>query len=345
MSLPDSILAAELRAARPGASPELRARVLELAAREPEPAHRRLPELRLRRTALLLAPAALVAGLSAAVAGGIFGASSSPTTRAAPAPQVLRAIGGADRAAPVENKAFTPSAAAHGAAVAPSRTRAQQYEAELRLRVRDLSRMTKRALQLTRGFGGYVRSVDYGSGTEAGTAALVVRIPVGSVQAAIVRFSALGAIVEQHVSIRDVQPGIDARFRQLQALRKGIATLQQRLADPKLAAAERRLLQARLAEARARLVALQREQAQVQKRASFATVSLSLTSRRAAAAPARPGRVERALDHAGSILLHEFVVLVYVAVVGVPLLALALLLAGGERMRRRRATERLLASR
>src|SRR5438093_9855035 len=202
-----------------------------------------------------------------------------------------------------------------------------------------------RSLRLTRCIGGYVRSVDYGSGTEAGTAALVVWIPVGSVQAAIVRFSALGAIVEQHVSIRDVQPGIDARFRQLQALRKGIATLQQRLADPKLAAAERRLLEARLAQARARLVALQHVQAQAGGRSSFATVSLSLTSRKAAAAHARPGRVERALDHAGSILLRELVVLVYVAVIGVPLPAPALLFVGGQRVRPRRATGRPLARR
>jgi hypothetical protein len=34
--------------------------------------------------------------------------------------------------------------------------------------VKDLSNATKRALQLTRDFHGYVRSVDYGSGTERG---------------------------------------------------------------------------------------------------------------------------------------------------------------------------------
>src|ERR1051325_7660000 len=98
----------------------------------------------------------------------------------------------------------------------------QDYEAEMRLRVRDLSATTKRALALTRGFGGYVRSVDYGSGRAAGTADLLVRIPIGSVQAAIVRFSALGTILDQHVAIQDVQQSFDLRFRQLQALRARI---------------------------------------------------------------------------------------------------------------------------
>ena len=87
-------------------------------------------------------------------------------------------------------------------------------------------------------------------------------------------------------------------------------------------------------------------QAQAQKRVSFATVSLALTSHKAAVAPPpKPGRLQRALDHAGSILLRELVVLVYVAVVGVPLLLVVALLVSGERFRRRRATDRLLATR
>jgi len=72
---------------------------------------------------------------------------------------------------------------------------------------------------------------------------------------------------------------------------------------------------------------------------------LSLTSRKATPAPTHPGRVGRALHHARVILVRELIVLLYVAIVGVPILALVLLLAGGERFRRRRATERLLASR
>src|SRR5258708_17189681 len=129
MSLPDSILAAELRAARPGASPELRTRVLTLAAREPEPARRRLNR---RRAAFVLAPAAVVATLAVAVAGGILGSSSSPSKQVAEGQTVLRA-------------AVNPHAqdkAASSGSVAPSATRPQDYEAEMRLRVRGLSAAT-----------------------------------------------------------------------------------------------------------------------------------------------------------------------------------------------------------
>jgi hypothetical protein len=339
MSQPDSILARELRNARLAAPPHLRARVLELAAREPEPRPRRRPALRLRRVALAVGAAAAVAAIAAAVGGGLFGAASSPSRRAEPAGALREAAGAAVGQAPLQ------SSARGSAPLAPARTRAQDYEATLRLRVPNLSRATKRVLQLTRGYGGYVRSVDYGSGASAGSADLVLRVPVGSVQAAIVRFSELGTILEQHVSIRDVQPALDVRFRRLQALRVQIAGLQRRLAGANLDDAQRKLLEAQVARARAQLVALERVQAQAEKRAGFATVSLALTARKALVAPPHRGRVGRALDHAVSILMRELVILVYVAVVAVPLLALVLLLAGGERMRRRRANERLLASR
>ena len=64
----------------------------------------------------------------------------------------------------------------------------------------------------TRALGGYVRTVDYGEGRGEGTARLVVRVPIGRVQTAILRFSELGTILDQHVSVRDVQPGLDRRF-------------------------------------------------------------------------------------------------------------------------------------
>jgi uncharacterized protein DUF4349 len=338
MSQPDSILAAELRAARLSASPELRARVLELAARPSEPRGPRLPRLRLRRALLVLAPAAVAVVLVVAVAGGLLD-SSSPRGQAQQAQPLRAADAGALHA-----KAAA-SVAQGAAGIAPTRSRAQDYEAEMRLRVRDLSATTKRVLALTRSFGGYVRSVDYGSGAQSGAAELVVRIPIGSVQAAILRYSDLGTILDQHVAIRDVQPGIDARFRRLQALRAQIAKLQRRLAAAGLTSDERKALEAALARTRAQLVAVRRAQQQAERRTSFASVSLSLTSRKPVPAVSHPGRVDRALHHARTILVKELIVLLYVAVVGVPILALALLLAGGERFRRRRSTERLLASR
>ena len=120
--------------------------------------------------------------------------------------------------------------------------RAQLYDAELTLKIKDLSTATKQALRLTRDFHGYVRSVDYGSGTERGSAYLVLRVPVGSVQEAIVKFSALGRILDQHVSIQDVQPTVDKRFRQMQAQRDQITKLQAKLQDQSLTTAQRAAL-------------------------------------------------------------------------------------------------------
>ena len=63
--------------------------------------------------------------------------------------------------------------AAGGTGLPTTPGRAQLYESELTLKVKSLSAATKRALRLTRSFNGYVRSVEYGSGTERGSAYLV----------------------------------------------------------------------------------------------------------------------------------------------------------------------------
>ncbi len=344
MSRPDVIderfeaIVRELKAGALAAPPRLRERVLEIAGRPPEPPQPfRLspPRLGLRRAALVLVPACLVLALAAAVAVGLVTSGSERERSAAP-PATARELGrAADSAAPALGAKASGLPATIG--------RAQLYEAELTLRVRELSTATKRALQLARGFGGYVRTVDYGSGEEGGRASLVLRIPVGRVQEAIVRFSALGEILGQHVSIRDLQPQLDRRFRQMQGLRREIAKLQARLLDPGLTAAERATIEADLVAARQRLVAFQREQAAQRRLASFATVSLVLQAD--GAKPVRPetrNRIERALDNSGSILLDEAKVLVYAAVVGAPFLAVLALGIAGFRARRRRAERRLL---
>ncbi len=349
MSQPE--LVDQIRAARIAAPPELRRRVLAIAAESPAEPPRR--GRRWRRAALMLAPAVVAAALAGALAVGL--ATSGKGGR--PAAQRLTATpgsaaGGAagqvlpDRA-PVDSAAAPKAGAggSAGAALPATPGRAQLYEAELTLRIGDLSAATKRALRLTTSLHGYVRSVEYGSGADRGTARLVLRIPVGSVQAAIVRFSALGRILDQHVSIRDVQPQLDRRFRQMQAERDTIAKLQARLESPDLSAADRAALENKLVAARRRLVVLRRAQAAEQRRVSYATVALDLHTAAAAVAPAHErGRIGRALHRSGQILGDEAKVLVYALVAGAPLLLLGAVWAGGIRVRRRRAEERLLAS-
>jgi hypothetical protein len=331
MSQPE--LLDQIRSARIPASAELRARVLALAsAVPPAPPRRRFAA---RRTALVLVPAAVAVAVAGALVAGLEGSGRKPTVDAAPAPQPL-----------ARGEATTRERAVGGGAagsIPATPGRAQRYESELTVKVASLSAATNRALRLTRSYRGYVRSVDYGSGTDRGSAYLVVRVPVGRVQEAIVRFSALGEIVDQHTSIQDVQPAVDRRFRQMQATRDVIAKLQARLESPALTADERRSVEDRLVAQRRRLLVLQRRQAALLRQTRFATVSLSLRSDGdSAATSSPPGRIERALDRSGSILLDELKIAVYVLLVSAPLLVVLALSLAGSRMWRRRAEARLL---
>jgi len=337
----------EIRSARIPASPELRARVRALeAAVPPAPPRRELPW---RRLSLVLVPACVVVGAAAALTVGL--ATSGKKGSAV-------AEGGAFTAArPTETlapafQAQSDSARAHksagksGAGLPTTPGRAQIYEAQLTLKVNDLSTTTKRALRLTGSFGGYVRSVEYGSGTERGTAYLVLRVPIGSVQEAIVRFSGLGTILDQHVSIQDVQQQLDKRFRQMQSLRDTIAKLQAQLENPNLSSTDRAKLVAELVAARRQLDVLKVAQTRQQRQVSYATVSVDLrTKAKAAVVPHEAGRIGRALHRSGSILLDELKVVLYVLIVGAPLLALAALGMGAARISRRRVEARLLSGR
>jgi hypothetical protein len=336
----------EIRSTRIVASPELRARVRELAAASPpaQPPRRELPW---RRWSLVLVPACLAVALAGALAVGLAtsgksGHKDAARGRIAPTTGVPSSQAARD-AATLE---AAPSAKAVGGAGLPATPgRAQLYESELTLKVKSLSGATKRALRLTRSFNGYVRSVEYGSGTARGSAYLVLRVPIGSVQEALVRFSALGEILDQHVSIQDVQPQLDKRFRAMQTLRDRIVKLQARLQSPTLSADERKALESELVSVRRQLVVLRREQTRLQRQTSFATVSIDLRSTdKAVAVPHDPGRIGRALDRSGSILLDEAKVAVYVLIVGAPLFALLALGIGSLRVRRRRTETRLLST-
>jgi uncharacterized protein DUF4349 len=344
MSQPEhEAIVAEIRASRIPATPELRARVLAIAAVAPtgaaDPPRRELPW---RRLALVAVPACLAVALAISLAVGLSGskqrsqaqsaAGSGGVTRGALAPKALES-------------GAAPSAAPAGAALPATRGRSQLYEAELSLKVEDLSATTKRALRLTRDFHGFVRSIDYGSGGRSGAATMIVRIPVGSVQEAIVRFSALGEIVDQHVSIKDVQPKVDAQFRRMQAQRDLIAKIQAKLESPSLSKADRAALEERLVAARRALVLMQRTQAALGRQTSYATVSLDLaTGKKQSVVPSNPGRIGRALHRSGQILADEAKVLVYVLIVGAPFIVLGAFAYGGMRVRRRRSEERLLST-
>ena len=349
----------------PGAPVELRERIRrleEMPLPEPRPRMRRLALVGATVALVGVAGVAAVYGLvssgggtgqqkaagtvSAGAAGGGGAARRSLTTL----PTATVATG--DFAAP---KASPPVVEEHGAAVAPiaklppTQGRLQQYSATMRLRVKGvtgLSRTTNRAMQITRSLGGFVASVDYGTPTRKnGESYLTVRIPNARVQQAIVRFSSLGVILSQQISIRDLQDQANHQAVQIIRLQKAIDRLAAKLRGP-LSAEERVRTQSQLDAARAALRARTEQHTATVRQGRLATFRLEFTTRKQAVAPPPPshqGRIGRAASHAFDLLAKIVAGTIYAAIVLLPLLVVALLAFVASRVIRRRGNERLLA--
>jgi Domain of unknown function (DUF4349) len=355
----------ELRATAPSAPESVRARVRELAA-SPAP----VPPLRrrfgARRAALVLVPVCvlgLVAGALVAARGG--GGGSRPV--AAGAERGLRLEDSTKRAARTVpwSSQTTPQALSgiqHGAAVGggaasgktfapatlpPAQGRLQHYDVSLSLRVRDqdaLSKATNEAMQLARSLGGFVAGVEYSSAENTrGDALLTLRVPIGKIDQAIARFSKLGKIRAQHVSIQDLQATVNAQNQAILETRKAIASLQEKLAGS-LPAARRVELQHQLAAQEGRLKALLGGRGQTVREGRLATVSLAFTTAKKHAVGAhRPGRIGRAAHDAWTLLARVGAGAVYLAILLGPLVVIGFALFFIGRALRRRGESRLLA--
>ena len=97
----------------------------------------------------------------------------------------------------------------------------------------------------------------------------------------------------------------------------------------------------RLAAENARLDYLTKERAATVRRAELARVKLELTTKPKQAAAAA-GRFDRTLSDAGSVLLREAEILLYVLIVAGPLLLLGLGAVALGRIQRRRLEDRVL---
>jgi len=341
--------------ALPGAPAELRGRVLELAAVADTP---RPPRRGLRLVVVVaLVVAALVAAISLTSGG-----SGSKKTSASGGGSVEARPSRASGAAPTRERAKTFTRETHSAQLAPvlhgaankpavglplSPGRLTEVHASLRLRVRNvdgLSKATAHAMRITRSLGGFVQSVDYGTPSGGnGDAYLTVRIPVGNVQKAVTRFTALGSILSQHLSIRDLQNQANAEELRILQLRQLAAQLRAKLAGS-LTPEERVAVQARLDAVRGLLRAKTGQHSGTLREGRLSTFELELTTRKgAAAAPTHPGRIGRAVRHAYSALSKTIAGLLYVLIVLSPLLVLAAAVLWGARYRRRRVEQRLLA--
>jgi hypothetical protein len=319
----------DLRALQLDAPSSLRERVRALG--EPQP-RRTLPPIPWRRSLLVLAPACLLALLSAAVVHGVLN-SDAPTRQTFPAVE----------------RAPLQAGAAGDLLVPPTPGRHQDYEASMTLRVQDLDALTvqtNEAMRVVRTFGGYVASVQQStSAGRPGEADLVLRIPVGHVEAAMVRLSELGTVLARQVSIVDLEQALRQQRAHILRLKLFIARATDQLKSD-LPADVRLRLQLQLQQAREELARATRANKSTLDEAAFSHVSLSLTTQQ----PVTPahksgtGRFGRAAGEAGSFLAAAGAVALFLLIVLSPLIVLVAACVLGLRAYRRREERRLLAA-
>jgi Domain of unknown function (DUF4349) len=295
----------ELREAAPEAPVRLRELVRTMPVAE------RSRRVTLRPALVAAAVIALVLALGAIVIGGLNGSANerhgvSEAARAQEARSLTPRP--TSKAYPQDTRQLAPSLTA--------KSRLQRQDVSMRLRVKDLSGATQSAVRTTRRLGGFIAGADYATGSKSGNSRLALRVPVANLQKAIVSFTNLGTILSQHISVADLQTGLDR--------------LDARIALARRAGHERALKR------------LERRRDALVREGTYARVSLQLTTAKPAAQGAAPGRFDRFLDNTGDILGKEVIAVLYALVVAGPFVLLAALLFLGERTRRRRADHKLL---
>jgi uncharacterized protein DUF4349 len=337
-------LATELRASRPAVPEGLRNRVAELVRVEPEPRREwgfRLPP---RRVAFALVALAI---LGSFIAAGVTGLGGSKPNRDAfggavasktPAPESPQGLAEKPAGVPYQRRLDKDS-------LAPQTARLQRYDATLRLRVKNvdaLSNATKRAMNLTRGLGGYVASVEYSTRSgRRGGATLVLRVPIVNVQTALAELTSLGTILRQQTAILDVTRRAERESRQLDKLEAELAQIKAELAAGSVNTERRLQLEQQAVADRLALKTLKAKRARLVRSARLARIVLTLTTPTEQAA-ASPGRFDRTLDDAGAVLAREAEILLYALVVLGPLLAIGGVAIAAGKAQRRRSDRRLL---
>jgi hypothetical protein len=291
----------QLRLSAPAAPERLREQVRTL-----QPASSRIrPWLRPALVAAVIVALAIGA-LAALVSGPHKGRREQSTARAF-VPQIPAGKTLTERA---------PGALRTGAPTLTSKSRLQRQDVAMSLRVRDLSGATQSAVRTTRRLGGFVAGADYATGSNEGNSRLAVRIPVANLQKAIASFTNLGTILSQHISVADLQGGLDR--------------LDARIANARRAGHDRTVER------------LERRRDALVREGTYARVSLQLTTSKPAPQAAAPGRFDRFWDNTGDILGKELIAVLYALVLAGPFVLIAALLVLAERSRRRRADHRLL---
>jgi hypothetical protein len=334
----------EIRATKPVAPAALRERVRALAAEEParEPFLARFGW----RQLVLAAPVTLVL---AVVAAGVIGLTQDGAgnreqvaSGGAAATTNLQTKAGAPEAAVPEARSLAPSTADSATIVPPVAGQLQRFEAELRLRVDDVSALsdaTKQAQRIAAAHGGTVASLQYDApASGVGAAQLTLRIPTARVESAMAQLSQLGTILGQRYGIEDLQQQADSLQQQIEQTQRRIAQILTQLESPDLSREARAVLQSRLTASRQKLTGLREGLRSTNAEARTATVHLSLTTEEIEPVPVGGSRVDDVKD----VLVWEAVAALYVLVVAGPILLLGLLVWLALRLRRRQVETRLL---
>jgi hypothetical protein len=336
----------ELRASRPSAPADLRARVREIAAAKPAPAPWARWSFPVRRVSFVVVPAA--AALAIATAGVLgLARSDAPTTEALRQESLTDATTGELATPSTEaGKSSAIPLQAGGNADAASPDRAQRVSATLTVEVRNsdaVSRAAQDALDLTRSLGGYVVSSSVATGEE-GSATLTVRVPVGKVQDAIAGLSGLGRIVSQQVTIDDLQETLDQLTQQEAKVRGQIARIRARLESEQLDPQTEAVLRSRLQTLREELRGLRTGISSTTAEARMSTIQLSVVTPNAFGAVTPSSRIDRTIDEALNVLAWEGVVALGLVIILAPFALVAFAAWLGRRLYRRHEEERLLAT-
>ena len=215
----------ELRNRAPRAPERLREHIATL------PAAQARQSIRLRPALAAAIAIATAVGLGAALIGGVTGSDSSGST---PVGRFKRAS--SELKSPRRSTTELPGVrdqkraweATGGTTLAPSLTaksRLQQQQVSMRLRVDDLSRATQKAVRRTMKLGGYLAAANYATGESTGDSSLDLRIPAQNLQKAIASFTELGTILAQQIRVADLQGGYDRLGARIAAKEKLIKTL------------------------------------------------------------------------------------------------------------------------
>lgn len=343
----------ELRASRPSAPAEVRARVRAIAADQPARAAWTGWRLPVRRGMLVAVPAAAALALASA---GVLGLarSDAPVSQSVAERDATDSFETYTGARPETNELGqaqkapnVPGASAPtGAADLASGDRAKKVSATLTVEVEDsaaVSRAAQSALDLTQTLGGFVVSSSVATGDEA-SASITVRVPVEKVQDAIAGLSGLGRIVTQQVNVDDLQEGMNSSERYIRSLNAQIARITARLESEDLDAETEARLETRRKNLRGIRLAYRRSLATMRAEARMSTIQLTVATPGASGAVAPTSRIDRAIDEALNVLAWEGVVALGLLIVLAPFALVAGAVWLGHRLYRRHEEDRLLAT-